>query len=71
MNNPPKILVVDDTPTNISLLEYLLQASGYQVVTAVSGAEALGKVEAESPDLVLLDEMSGQQRGSFIARANG
>jgi class 3 adenylate cyclase/CheY-like chemotaxis protein len=52
---PAKILVVDDTPRNVKLLADLLAAKGYAVVTADSGAEALRQVDAERPDLVLLD----------------
>jgi adenylate cyclase len=52
---PAKILVVDDTPPNVKLLADLLTAKGYAVVTAASGAEALARIEAERPDLVLLD----------------
>jgi class 3 adenylate cyclase/CheY-like chemotaxis protein len=51
----PTILVVDDTPQNIRLLDAVLAPRGYRVVTAASGAEALAKVAAEPPDLVLLD----------------
>ena len=54
-SSPAKILVVDDTPQNVKLLADLLTVKGYQVVTAASGPEALAKVEAERPDLVLLD----------------
>jgi class 3 adenylate cyclase len=62
---PAKILVVDDTPKNVKLLADLLAVKGYGVVTAGSGKEALAKLEAERPDLVLLDvvmpEMSGYE----------
>src|SRR6266403_497302 len=65
MNSPEKILVVDDTPKNVKLLADLLSVKGYSVVTAESGREALVQLEAESPDLVLLDvvmpEMSGYE----------
>jgi class 3 adenylate cyclase len=54
---PAKILVVDDTPQNVKLLEGLLAAKGYAVVTATDGEQALAKLAAESPDLVLLDVM--------------
>ena len=47
------ILVVDDTPHNIKLLEAVLFPRGYQVVPATSGAEALAKVPTERPDLIL------------------
>ena len=55
MARPAKILVVDDTPQNVKLLTDLLTVKGYAVVTAASGAEALARIEADRPDLVLLD----------------
>jgi class 3 adenylate cyclase/CheY-like chemotaxis protein len=55
MTGSAKILVVDDTPLNVRLLADLLMAKGYEVVTADSGAAALARVEADRPDLVLLD----------------
>jgi adenylate cyclase len=51
----PKILVVDDIPENVRLMEAVLAPHGYDVVTAADGAEALAVVAAEQPDLVLLD----------------
>jgi DNA-binding response OmpR family regulator len=51
----PKILVVDDIPENVRLLEAVLVPHGYDVVTATDGASALAVVESEQPDLVLLD----------------
>jgi CheY-like chemotaxis protein/GGDEF domain-containing protein len=51
----PKLLVVDDIPENVRLMEAVLAPHGYDVVTAADGAEALAVVEAEEPDLVLLD----------------
>jgi adenylate cyclase len=50
-----KILVVDDIPENVRLLEAVLVPHGYDVVTAADGAEALAVVDSEQPDLVLLD----------------
>ncbi len=50
-----KILVVDDVPENVRLLEAVLAPEGYDVVTAGDGAAALAAVEAEQPDLILLD----------------
>lgn len=51
------ILVVDDTSTNLLLLEGVLTSYGYDVRTAISGEGALRAVKAEFPDLILLDIM--------------
>jgi class 3 adenylate cyclase/CheY-like chemotaxis protein len=65
MNDPARILVVDDTAHNVKLLADVLVARGYAVSTASSGKEALEKVASDAPDLVLLDvvmpEMSGYE----------
>jgi class 3 adenylate cyclase/CheY-like chemotaxis protein len=68
MSVAPKILVVDDTPTNVKLLADLLTMKGYAVVTAVNGDEALGKVAADRPDLVLLDVMMPGLSGYDVCR---
>ena len=65
---PAKLLVVDDTPQNVKLLADLLAAKGYAVVTAASGPEALKAVEAERPDLVLLDVMMPGMSGYEVCR---
>jgi adenylate cyclase len=54
---PPRILVVDDVPENVRLLEAVLIPRGYEVVTAHDGQAALDRVEAEGVDLILLDVM--------------
>lgn len=50
-----KILVVEDNDRNRRLLKILLQARGYVVVEASSGKEALEYLEAQKPDLILMD----------------
>ena len=68
MNNPARILVVDDTPKNVKLLADLLAVKGYSVVTAGSGREALAQLEAERPDLVLLDVVMPEMSGYEVCR---
>ena len=68
MNQPPRILVVDDTPSNVKLLTDVLTARGYAVVTAVNGPEALAVTEREAPDLVLLDVMMPGMSGYEVCR---
>ncbi|HJP33720.1 MAG: response regulator [Candidatus Latescibacteria bacterium] len=50
-----KILVVDDVPANIDVLYQLLQTQGVNVLAATSGEQALAVIEANRPDLILLD----------------
>lgn len=57
------ILVVDDQPQNIELLEALLVPQGYEVVKAESGEEALGKLKDNQIDLILLDVMMPKMSG--------
>jgi DNA-binding response OmpR family regulator len=52
-----KILVVDDEPLYLRLLQINLLTEGYEVITADNGEEALEAIYASSPDLVLLDIM--------------
>lgn len=52
---PAKILVVDDEPRNVKILQIQLQSRGYTVLTAGDGAEALEIISGEIPDLILLD----------------
>jgi class 3 adenylate cyclase len=65
---PPKILIVDDTPHNVKMLVDLLSAKGYATVTASSGQEGLAQVEAERPDLVLLDVMMPGMDGYEVCK---
>ena len=50
-----RVLVVDDEPRILKFLELRLKASGYEVLTADNGLEALEQVEAQEPDLLVLD----------------
>ena len=57
MNARPKILIVDDEPFNVDYLEQELDDLDYDTVSAANGQQALDQVNAESPDLILLDIM--------------
>ena len=63
MDAQPKILVVDDVPENIRLLEAVLAPHNYKVLTAASGQEALDIVSREAPDLILLDILMPEMDG--------
>jgi adenylate cyclase len=65
---PHKILVVDDTPKNVKLLADLLSVKGYGVVTAGSGREGLALIDADTPDLVLLDVVMPEMSGYEVCR---
>ena len=55
MNEREKILIVDDEPDTILILQDRLEMEGYEVATATDGHEALGLIDQALPDLVLLD----------------
>ena len=55
MNGRPKILVADDAADNVGLVQDLLAVEGYDVIPAYDGEEALLKIRANLPDVVLLD----------------
>jgi adenylate cyclase len=62
------ILVVDDVPQNVRLLEALLSTRGYAVVSATDGRAALDLVESAKPDLVLLDVVMPGLDGYEVCR---
>ena len=50
-----RVLVVDDNPTNLKLVTYLVQANGYEVATAGDAEAALAAIAAHPPDVILMD----------------
>jgi CheY-like chemotaxis protein len=58
-----QILVVDDVEDNLLLLQMFLESEGFGVETAENGSEAIAKVEASPPDLLLLDVMMPDMNG--------
>jgi DNA-binding response OmpR family regulator len=63
-----KVLIVDDEPNIVAALEYLLQRSHYEVLTAQDGDAALRQVEEHVPDLVLLDVMMPSKSGYEVCQ---
>jgi len=63
-----RVLVVDDMPANVRLLEAILEPAGYSVTAASSGPEALERVVADPPDLVLLDVQMAGMNGYEVCR---
>jgi len=61
--NMEKILVIDDSSTNIVLLDALLQREGYEVITSLGAKEGLKYVENLKPDLILLDLLMPEVSG--------
>ena len=68
MTRPAKILIVDDEPFNVDYLEQELADLGYETISASNGQEALEKVTAEAPDLILLDVMMPVMDGFTACR---
>ena len=52
---PPRILVVDDTPSNLQLLSEIFKGRGYEIQAALNGKLALQAIQNDPPDLILLD----------------
>ncbi len=68
MRTPPRILIVDDTPANVHILQSRLAAHGYDIVTATDGEAALAAVKETEPDLILLDVMMPKMDGFEVCR---
>lgn len=65
----PKILIADDERDILELVRFVLEFSNFEVVTAENGEEALRKVLAEAPDLVLLDVRMPRMTGHQVCQA--
>lgn len=63
-----RVLVVDDSPTDRQMVATLLQKQGYDVTTAVDGEDALEKVAAERPPLIVLDIILPKMNGYQVLR---
>lgn len=67
-SGPASILVVEDSPVNQKILKNLLEGEGYAVQTANHGKEALGQLQAEVPDLIVLDILMPEMDGLELCR---
>lgn len=64
----PKILVVDDEPEAVELVEFNLRAAGFDIISAADGAEALKKAQALAPNLIVLDLMLPEIDGLEVCK---
>ena len=62
------VLIVDDNPQNIELLQAFLESLPVKIVSAVDGVDALEKVAQHNPDLILLDVMMPKMSGFQVCR---
>jgi two-component system, OmpR family, alkaline phosphatase synthesis response regulator PhoP len=62
------ILIVDDNPQNVELLQAFLESLPVKIVTAVDGVDALAKVADHNPDLILLDVMMPRMSGFQVCK---
>ena len=65
MDTQPKILVVDDDPDFLDSIRIMLESDSYRVAVAPGEEEALAEIEAETPDLLLLDVMMSRMDSGF------
>src|ERR1043166_7382712 len=63
-----KVLVVDDEPEAVELVEFNLKQAGYDVTTACDGAEALKRVRGERPGLIVLDLILPEMDGLEVCK---
>lgn len=63
-----KILIVEDDPTLLEVLEYNLTKEGYSVITATDGIQGLEMARSEKPDLMILDIMLPKMNGFEVCR---
>ena len=68
MRDPARILIVDDTPTNVDILAKRLSAHGYEILTAGDGEEGLAVAREQQPDLILLDIMMPKMDGIEVCQ---
>ena len=68
MRTPPLILIVDDNPANVEILQMRLLANNYEIITATDGEMGLAVAKEKLPDLILLDIMMPKIDGLEVCR---
>lgn len=68
MRTPPLILIVDDNPANVEILQMRLLANNYEIITATDGKMGLAVAKEKLPDLILLDIMMPKIDGLEVCR---
>jgi DNA-binding response OmpR family regulator len=68
MSAKARILVVDDEPETVELVEFNLRQAGFEVATACDGAEAIQKTRAQLPNLIVLDLMLPEVDGLEVCK---
>jgi sigma-B regulation protein RsbU (phosphoserine phosphatase) len=68
MRTPPLVLIVDDNPANVEILEMRLAANNYEIITATDGEAGLSMAKEKQPDLILLDIMMPKMDGIEVCR---
>ncbi len=68
MRTPARVLIVDDNPMNVDILQTRLASHGYETTTASDGEEALAIAKEKQPDLILLDIMMPKMDGLEVCR---
>jgi adenylate cyclase len=64
---PPTVLVVDDDPVIVKLLQVNFEMEGYDVITAADGEEGLERARSSRPDAIVLDVMMPKMNGLQVA----
>jgi len=68
MQNPPKILIIEDNQASLDVMQARLVSQGYEVITAKDGAEGLERARERLPDLILSDIMMPKIDGLEVCR---
>lgn len=63
-----RVLIVDDSPTDLNYLAKIIEGAGCQVITAVDGIEAIAKAKKEKPDLIFMDIVMDKMDGYEATR---